>query len=137
MLCVAPGARMNPAKAIYEAHQILESFYRRRRQTLLNALSDAKDCRNGGMRALRDQIANALKEESTESYIEDVFSRHVNMDDWTQRAELMKEFLAHYGHMLPPSLRSQPVERVASEYKTVIRAYVDAMQETAAAFRRI
>jgi hypothetical protein len=136
-LCVAPGARMAPAEAIGRAKQIIENDRRRQGQTLLNAFTDAKDGRNGAMRALRDLIGNALKEESTEHYIEDVFCRHVDMDSWSQRVEVMKEFLAQYGRMLPPSHRNQPAERFASGYKTLIRAYVDALRETAAAFRRI
>jgi hypothetical protein len=136
--CVAPGAQMPPAEAIGRAKHIIESAYRRRGQTYLNALADGKDCRNGGVRALRDHIYEALKEECRENYVDDVFARYCCIDDWDQRLAVMKEFLAHYGHMLPPSLRSQPAERFATtEYKTLIRAYVDALKQTAAAFRRM
>ena len=134
---VAPGAKLSPAEANGRVRQILEGELRRTGRTLLNLLADARDGRNSGLAGVLNMIANGIKEESVENEIEDVFSRFVDMDSWPARVSIMREFLTRYGHMLPTAITSQPPERYASEWKQLIRQYVEAKQRMASGFRRI
>jgi hypothetical protein len=135
--CVARGGELPQFEAIGRAKRILESEYRRRNLTINNAIADAKEGTNGGLSTILNTIADALKSESVEQYIEDVFDRHVAGDSWEQRVEIMRQLLAHFGDVLPHAVRSQPPERYAQDYKDFIRYYADALRQTAARLRRM
>jgi len=135
--CVAPGGALPPFEAIGRAKKVLENDYNRRHLTINNAIADAKDGTNGGLNTILNSIADALKAESVERYIEDVFDRHVAGDSWEQRVELVRQFMGHFGDALSDSVRSQPPERYANDYKELIRSFVHSMRQTSSVFRRI
>ena len=135
--CIAPGADMPMFEAVGRAKQILDNAYRRRRQTLKNALADGMDGLNGGMRGILDTIADGLVAESLENYMEDVFDRYIGANVWEEQVAIIKELMEEYGHMLSDSIRSQPPEKYASNYKDLLRDLIDRIRETGTSFRRI
>lgn len=134
---VAPGAHMPDFEAIGRAKRILETAYRHRRQTLQNAIADCLDGANGGVRAVLDTILEAVKAESIEHYVEDVFDRHVALNDWPQRVAIIEELKAHYGHLLSEAVRREPAERHAANYKELLRSMVHHIREMNADYRRV
>ena len=133
---IGRGAKLNRAEAVGRARQLLEGELRRTGKTLLNAIADAKDGQNSGMAGLIDLIANALREESVDNYIENVLSL-VDEADFAARESVMRDFQSRYGHLLPSAMANQPAARYASEWKQLLRSWLEARQRMASGFRRV
>jgi hypothetical protein len=126
---------------VYEARRrakdILERAYRRRRQSLNNAIADAIEGTNGGMRAILDTIADAMKEESTQNFTEEAFDEVCPPNSWTGKVDLMRQFQQQYGEALGEPVRSMPAEAYAAHYKELIQAFDYHMKDVARQFRSI
>jgi len=135
--CVSFGGSLPPAEAAGRAKEILEREYRRRDGDIVTAFNDACDGTNGGLRAALDTIAEALKAESVERYIRDVFDRHVAPNSWETKVEIIRQFIRQCGAYLASSIRADQPERYAHDYNELIRSYVRALQQTSSIFRRL
>jgi len=135
--CIAPGADMPDFEAVGRAKQLLANAYRRRRQTLLNALANAVDGLNGGMPGVVRDLAEGVKAESLEHYLDDVFDRHVRMGSWEERVAVIKALMDSYGDLLPEAIRNQPPERYAANHKEFLRSLWEVIRETGADFRKV
>jgi len=136
MRCIAPGG-LSAVEALGRAKEILEREARRRRGDLASAFSDACDGTNGGLRAVLDTIAEALKAESIERYVRDVFDRYVSPVSYEEKVALIGEFIEQCGPYLSRSIDADRPERYAHDYRELVRSYVDGLRETSAAFRRL
>ncbi|MFH0794375.1 MAG: hypothetical protein V2A74_10125 [bacterium] len=136
-LCVAIGARFTRGEATSRAKEILTREYRRRNGDIVTAYNDAKDGTNGGLRSLCDMIADALKAESVERYVRDVFDRHVAPNSWEDQVEIIRQFIAECGTLLSANIRTDQPERYARNYEELIRAYVESLKRTSPIFRRL
>ncbi|MBL7223990.1 MAG: hypothetical protein ISS72_09055 [Candidatus Brocadiae bacterium] len=135
--CVSNGGALPPAEAAGRAKEILESEYRRRNGDIVSAFNDAHDGTNGGLRVVLDTIAEALKKESVERYIRDVFDQHVAPNSWNDKVEIIRQFIRRCGANLTSSIRTDQPERYAQNYQELIRSYVDALRQTSSIFRRL
>ena len=135
--CVARGGALSRADAAGEAKAILEQEYRRRNGTIVSAFNDAHDGTNGGMRALLDIIAEALKAQAVERYARDAFDRNVNPNAWDEKVAIIRQFLDRWGTSLPASVRTSPPERYAQDHQDLIREFVRGLQRTSSIFRRL
>jgi hypothetical protein len=135
--CISYGGTLAPAEAAGRAKEILDRAYRRRGGDIVTAFNDACDGTNGGLRVVLDTIAEALKTESVERYIRDVFDRHVAPNSWGTKVELIRQFTQHCGPHLASSIRADQPERYAQNYNELIRSYVGALQRTSSIFRRL
>jgi len=135
--CVSKGGRLSKAEAAGRAKEIVEREYRRRGGNIVTAFNDAHDGLNGGLRAVLDMICEALKAESVERYVRDVFDRHVAPNSWEQKVDIIRQYLSQCGAHLSASIRVDQPERYAQNYEELIRSYVAALQRTAASFRRL
>lgn len=135
--CVSRGGRLSVGEAASRAKELLEKGYRRRNGDIVMAYNDAHDGTNGGMRAVLDIIAEGLKLEAIEHHIRDAFDRYVAPNSWQQKVNIIRQFIAHCGPFLAPSIRSGQPERYAQSYNELIRNYVDALQATSSIFRRL
>jgi hypothetical protein len=135
--CVSRGGRLSRAEAAGRAKEILEQEYRRHNGNIVSAFNDANDGTNGGLRAILDRIAEALKAESLERYTRDVFDRHVAPSSWEDKVEMIRQFIRHCGAYLGSSIRADQPERYAHDYQELIRSYVAAMRRTSSIFRRL
>ena len=102
----------------------------------MTAYNDAHDGTNGGLRIVLDRIAEKLKAESVERYVRDAFDRYVDPSSWEQKVDIMRQFVARFGHMLSSSIRAHQPERYAQNYEELIRAYVESLRNTSSVFRR-
>ncbi len=135
--CVSEGGSLPRTESAGRAKEILEREYRRRNGDLVTAYNDAHDGTNGGLRAILDRIAEAIKVESVERYIRDVFDRHVAPNAWDEKVEIIRQFLSRNGAQLASSVEEDQPERYAQNYQQLIRSYVDALRATSSIFRRL
>ena len=135
--CISMGGRMSRTEAGGRARELLEGQYRRRHGDLITAFNDAHDGTNGGLRVVLDTIAETLKAESVERYIEDAFDRHVTPNSWEQKVEIIRQFIDRCGPYLSSSIRLDQPERYARDYKDLIRSYVEGLQRASSIFRRL
>ena len=131
------GGGFSVSQASSRAKGVIENEYRRKGGDIVMAYNDAHDGTNGGMRALLDIIANQLKVEAVESYIKDVFDRHVAPNSYDEKVEIMRQFIASFGHQLSSSIQRERPERYAHDYVNLIRAYNQSLQNSSSMFRRL
>jgi len=134
--CVVIGGYMSSTEAAGRAKEILEQAYRGQGGNIKTAYNDAHDGINGGLRIVLDKIAEQLKTESVERYLRDVFDKYVDPTSWEQNVEIMRQFLARYGHLLSSTIRVDQPGKYAQNYEELIRAYVDSLKRTSSVFRR-
>jgi hypothetical protein len=134
--CVAQGGTMSAAEASGRAKEILDHEYHRMNGDINTAFNDAHDGTNGGLRSILDRIADALKAESIERYMRDVFDREVAPNSWEGKVEIIRQFFERCGMDLSSSVQTDQPERYAQNYKDLIRTYVQALQRSSSIFRR-
>ena len=134
--CVIHGGFLSRTEAAGKAKEILGQEYRRQGGNIITAYNDAHDGTNGGLRVVLDRIAEHLKAESVELYIRDAFDRYVRPNSWEQKVDIMRQFLARFGHHLSSSIRMDQPEEYAANFEELIRAYVESLKKTSSVFRR-
>ena len=135
--CVSGGGALSRAESAGRAKEILEKEYKRQQGDAVTAFNDAHDGINGGMRVVLDKLAEALKAESVERYIREMFDRHVAPNAWEQKVEIVRQFLRHVGANLGSAIRADQPEGYAQNYRELIRSYVDSLRRTSSMFRRL
>jgi len=84
-----------------------------------------------------DKLAGALKAESVEMYIREVFDRHVAPNTWQDKVTIIRQFISQCGVHLASSIRADEPERYARDFQELIRAYSAALQRTSSIARRL
>lgn len=145
--CIAGGGAMSPARSQEEAKAIIHRQYERRDEDIVAAYNDAAEGTNGGLGSHLQMIRDALKHQDIELYVNHIFDTHVppggagaeGDQAYQDRLELIKQFIARFGDQLADSIDIAHPERYASrsEYKTLIRAYVEAIDRAGKQFRRL
>lgn len=135
--CISNGGRLSSAEAWGRGKELLEREYRKRRGNIVSAYNNANDGTNGGMRVVLDTIAEGLKAEVIERYVQDVFDRHVALSSWEKKVDTISQFIAQCGPYLSSSIKASQPERYARDYSELIRSYVEGLQQTSAIFRRL
>ena len=131
------GTRMPEFEARSRGKQMLEHAGRRRGQTVMNYLAMCLEGVEGGVRGVLDTITEAIKSEVTEHYLDSVIDEHVRMDSDDDRRAITEAILSQYGHMLPHSIRSKPVEHFVAHYKTLLRELASTIRDNARQFRAV
>ncbi len=134
--CVVPGGTIAPYEAAGRASEILESEYKRQGGNLMSAYKDANYGTNGGMRIILDAIADRLKEESVERYIRFTFNQHVDPTSWSQKVEIIRQFIQRNRHLLGSSIDAAQPERYAQNYDELIKAFMEALKRSSKIFRK-
>jgi len=136
--CVSRGGRMSRPEAIGAAKEIVGNHYERRlRSDIAKAFSNAHDGIEGGLGAILNIIADSLKMQSVERYIQNAFDQHVTPNSWGDQVEIVRQFIIHCGMQLSPCVSPNEAERHARDYKNLIRSYVDGLKNTSGMFRRL
>lgn len=135
--CISHGGTLSPVEAVGRAKEILDREYRRSNGDMMSAYGNAVDGVEGGLRTVLDRLSDALKVEAVERYTRDCFDRLVAPNDWDRKVELIRQFVRHLGHQLNGSIQADRPERYASDYKELIRGYVEGMRRTSSIFRRL
>ena len=135
--CISHGGRMPEFHAVQAAKRIIENAYRRRNQTIVNAMADGKDGRNGAMPQILNLVADGLKNEAIEAYVAETIDRAVTADSFAEKKAFVEEVLADWGHLLPERIRRRKAEELAADYRELISSLTDVVREAAGAFRRV
>lgn len=135
--CISNGGSLSTSESYGRAKELLERQYKKRRGDIVSVFNDAHDGTNGGMRAVLDTIAEGLKAEVVERYINDVFDSHVAPNSWNQKVDMIRQFISKCGMYLSSSVSLDQPERYAQNCSELIRSYVEGLQQTSSIFRKI
>lgn len=135
--CVSHGGELSSVEAQERAKEIIEREYRRRRGDVNSCYTDVHDGTNGGARAVLDLLADALKAESVQRYVRGMFDQYVARNDWDEKVEIIRQFIARCGVDLSACIDVTRPERYASNYVDLISAYVEAKRQFAPTARRL
>ncbi len=135
--CVSRGGRLSSGEAYGRATELLEKEYRKKGGDIVSAFNDSHDGTNGGLRSVLDIICEAIKAESVERYVRDMFDRHVAPNSWDQKVDMIRQFIAYAGPYLSSSIVVSQPERYAQNYSELIRSYVEGLRQTSSMFRRL
>jgi hypothetical protein len=135
--CVCNGGRLPLSEAYGRAKELLENEMRKRRGDIVTVFNNAADGTNGGLRVVLDTIAEGLKAEVVERYVQDAFDRHVAPNSWEDKVDMICQFIAYCGPYLSSSIKTNQPERYAHNYSELIRSYVDGLRQTSSIFRRL
>jgi len=134
--CVAKGGSLPRHEAIQRAREIIERDYRRRGGDIVTAYHDAHEGTSSGLNGHFDVIAEALKSEAVERYTRQVFDTFVAPNSWSDKVELVQQFLDRFGSSLGPTIQLDKPEMYASNYEDLLRAHLSALRQISSAFRR-
>jgi hypothetical protein len=135
--CVTRGGSLSRSEAASRAKEIIEREYRRRNGDIVSAYNDAHDGTNGGIRAQLDLICDALKNESLGRHVRDAFDRHVRPNAWPEKVAIIRSIIARFGSLMGSAIQADQVERYAHDYRNLVENLTQALQRSAAAFRRL
>ncbi len=135
--CVSRGGRLSSGEAYGRATELLEKEYRKKGGDIVSAFNDSYDGTNGGLRSVLDIICEAIKAESVERYVRDMFDRHVAPNSWDQKVDMIRQFISYSGPYLSSSIVAGQPERYAQNYSELIRSYVEGLRQTSSMFRRL
>ncbi|MFC1814049.1 hypothetical protein ACFL03_15300 [Thermodesulfobacteriota bacterium] len=117
-----------------EAFALLERAFSQK-GGLPAALEEAKNAINGGLRLIFDLMTDQLRREEQEKHINGVLKLVMDPLDWDGKVALMGEVLRRLEPHLPPEIILQPPERFAAHYESIVRAYVQSMDQVKLLFR--
>lgn len=120
-----------------KAKALVNQAYRQNRGDIMSAFKEARDSVNGGLRRVLDAIADAMKGEHIEQYVESVFDRHVDPNDLESMAEIIRQFMAEHGNQFRSVLEIDKPEFYARDYKQLIQIYADVIRQGSSSYRRI
>ncbi len=93
------------------------------------ALSQAIDGTKGGLRAILDIMTAQFKREEQEKHVNMVLKTALDPLKFEDKIGLITELLNRLSPHLPPDIVSQPPERYAGHYETIVKAYVQSMDQ--------
>lgn len=128
---------LSRADAEGKATAYINQAYRQYHGDITSAFKESRDSVNGGLRKVLDAIADAIKGEHIEHYIESVFRRYVDPVDPDSRTEIIRQFMAEHGSQFRTVLHIDRPELYARDYKMVIRTYADIIRQGSSSYRRM
>jgi len=134
---LANGGSLIPMEAAGRAKELIDRMYRDQGGDIEAAFRDGSLGTNGGMRGILDRIAEGLKGEAVHRYMRDVLDRHITPHEWSDKVDILRQFISHYGRLLGPSIESDKPERYARDCTTLISALVHGMRQASAMFRKL
>jgi hypothetical protein len=117
-----------------EAFELLEKAFSRE-GGVQAAYAEALFGYRGGMRLVIDQMTEAFEKEEQFKYVNFVFKAILDPLDFVGKVALMEELLKRLKNHLPSEIASQPPERYARYYDTIIRAYINSIDQVKSLFR--
>jgi len=135
-LCGERGKHhLSPCELSTQAIQILEEEYRNHGEDIFVSYKDARDDTNGGLMIILDIIAERLKADSVEQYIQNVFQKSVSSIPPEAKVEVVCRFIGLHSNNLESLIFIDQPERYADNYNELIKAYVKSLQKRSGIFR--
>lgn len=135
--CVSHGGSLSSVEAVGRAKELIKREYSRRRGDLVTAYNNAHDGTENGLRGILDLLADALKAESVQRYVQEMFDRYIAPNDWSAKVEIIRQFIANCGVDLSSTIDVNHPEHYAANYADLIKAHVDAKSRFASVARRL
>ena len=135
------GAEMPDYMAHNHAEIILENMYPPdprltnvrgyldKRGSYMQAYKNALRGRHGGLVAVIDEIADAMKKEAVDRYISSVFLEYINPTDYDTCVAFMREYIDRYGHVALPGEDLESPYLLATKIEVVIQNHVRVINE--------
>lgn len=123
--CISKGGELSRAESTGRAKEIIFEHYKRKGLDKLNAYSDGKEERNGGMMAMLDILWDKLLQDSKEKHLIEVIDRYIKPSGWEEQVEIIKELINFYPNTLKVD-REHP-EKYARNYEELIRALMESL----------
>ncbi len=117
-----------------EALDLLERAFSNRGGHLA-AVAEAKFPTRGGLRLILDMLTDQFKLDEQEKHINYILKSAMDPLDWKEKVALMEELLKRLRHQLPLDIVSQPAERYAKHYETIVRAYISSIDQVKSILR--
>ena len=117
---------LSPVDVGPDAYALLERAYARQ-GGMKAAMAEGRDGTHGGMRCILDALTERFKQEEQEKQIKRILSEALDPLDWNSKVAFMAVFLRRIAPQLPPELQTEPPERYANQYETIIPLYVQSM----------
>lgn len=102
-----------------------------------SALAEAKCGYHGGLKHIIDKMTETFKDKEQEEYITYVLKTAFDPKDMETKIELIKSLLSRLKNHLPENIISQPPERYAEHYKSLVRAYVQSKDNVEYVFKTL
>jgi hypothetical protein len=128
--CCGRGELMSWGEISNQAVCIVEEEYRNRGGDISAAYKDARDGTSGGLMVILDRIAEYLKSEEIERYIQNVFEKCISEMSRNAKAKIIRQFIARHDQGLPSSILNDPPEKYVDNYHELIKAYVKSLKES-------
>jgi len=116
-----------------EAFELLEKAFSKE-GGVQAAYAEALYGLRGGMRLVLDQLTEAFEQEEKFKYVNFVFKTILDPLDFDSKVFLIATLLKRLKAHLPSEIVSQPPERYAKHYETIIRAYIQSMDQVKSLF---
>lgn len=83
----------------------------------------------GGMRLILDQLTDQFKNEEMEKRINHVLRYSLDPLDWGIKVSLIKDLLEALKPILPPEIYNEQPAKYANQYETLVRSYINSMDQ--------
>lgn len=134
--CISFGGELPRAESAGRAKEIIFRAYKRKGIDKLNAYSDGKTGRNGGMRQILDIILEHLKEEAVENHMRDVIDRYIAPSSFKEQVAIIGEIVQRLG-IKSDNIDIEHPERYARNYEELIRGLINSINLNSALFRKL
>ena len=135
--CVTNGGHLTREHAQGQAEALLEREYRRRNSDIVGAYRDARDGTNGTMTQIITLLSEGIKYEAIQLYTRDVFERYVEPSSWTDKVDIIRQFIDAVGPQLGSDIDPATPERYAANFQPLIQSFVERIRHTKETARRM
>ena len=101
------------------------------------AWAEARDGVHGGMRTVLDTVTEQFKYEQQAKHVSRVLKEALDPLDWDARVAFVEALLHELRPHLPEEIQSQPAERFARHYESIVQAYVHSLDRVKEVLRRL
>ena len=91
---------------------------------------------DGGMKDILDTLYKQIKKQQIDLYTEYIIRAHVDVLDWDDKTELMRQYLNKFRHSLPRTFAMKAPEWLAANYADVIKQHVKMVASVCARLAR-
>ncbi|MBN1551692.1 hypothetical protein JW979_09490 [bacterium] len=107
------------------------------KQRSRDAQVEARHGTHGGMRSILDTMTEFMKHEARQKHIVKTFHDAIDPLDYEAKVELISDILKREEGRLPPEITSQPPEKFADDYESIIQAYSESITKVTDIFKRL
>jgi len=101
------------------------------------ALAEATHGHHGGLKLVLDTITRAFKQQEQEEHINYILSSILDPLDWKRKIDLINALLKRLKNHLPIDITLQPAENYVENCETLVKLYVNSMDDITYIFKSL